>query len=131
MPILKVIEWIRKCSLLYQSNPNDVIIITKATCYILKEISFFERKSRTSDHGREQVINENDWFLHFMKIISLCLDKLKFDIQRFWNVDEVGIQLTERNIRLMTNREYLNKDSRLAPQNSLTLNTRLVSNGIY
>jgi hypothetical protein len=41
MPISEVVEWIRKCSSLYQSNPNDVIVTTKAARYIFKRNLFF------------------------------------------------------------------------------------------
>ena len=111
LPIVEVIEWIKKISSHYKANPEHVKVTNVTARQILKRISLHERKSRTSDAGRERVVNETDRFIHFMNVISVCLDRVSHNPCLIWNVDEVGVQLAERKIRLVTGREYLNKET--------------------
>ena len=111
MPISEVVEWIKRISSYYRSDPDNVKVSKKTARRLIHEFSLFERKSRTSDVGRERVVNEVDRFVHFTRVTNLCLEKVNRDPRRVWNVDEVGIQLADRNIRFITSRQYLNKES--------------------
>jgi hypothetical protein len=103
MPISEVIEWIKRLSSNYQSNPLNVKVSKRTARRILREISLFEGLVlSTADAGRERVVNEVDRFVHFMRMMNLCMSKVNCDPRCIWNVDEVGIQLIERNLRFVT-----------------------------
>ena len=91
----EVIEWIKKISSQYQASPGKVKVTKQSAREIIKDLSFSIWKAWTSDSGRENVVNEVNHFVHFMKMIFLCLEKIHSNPQLIWNIDEVGIQLVE------------------------------------
>ena len=76
----------------------------------VKNIGLKVRKARTSDEGRMRVIESIDHFVHYYDLLKENLNFVIHDPHQIFNVDEVGVQLAERSIHLVTGREYLNKN---------------------
>lgn len=76
----------------------------------VKENQMKIRKARTSDEGRTHATESIEHFIHYFSVLENCLSEIAHDRNRIFNVDEVGIQVAERKIHLVTGREYLNKN---------------------
>jgi len=67
------------------------------------------RKARPSDEGRTHATESIEDFIHYYGVLENCLSLIAHDRNCIFNVDEVGIQVADRKIHLVTGREYLNK----------------------
>eukprot|EP00008_Paramoeba_atlantica_P005549 CAMPEP_0201501292 /NCGR_PEP_ID=MMETSP0151_2-20130828/83510_1 /ASSEMBLY_ACC=CAM_ASM_000257 /TAXON_ID=200890 /ORGANISM="Paramoeba atlantica, Strain 621/1 / CCAP 1560/9" /LENGTH=451 /DNA_ID=CAMNT_0047894785 /DNA_START=362 /DNA_END=1717 /DNA_ORIENTATION=+ len=68
------------------------------------------RKVRAADPGRIQAMDDTDRFERFHRVWAKCVELTGNDPHHLFNVDEVGIQLAEREFHLVTGKKYLNKE---------------------
>ena len=64
----------------------------------------------SSDQGRVRAVDSIEDFVHYYDVLEEKLDQILHDPCCIFNVDEVGVQLADRTINLITGREYLNKN---------------------
>ena len=76
----------------------------------VRETGLKIRKARAADEGRLRATESIEDFIHYYDTLEGSLDLIAHDPNRIFNVDEVGIQIAERSIRLITGHEYLNKN---------------------
>lgn len=90
------------------------------------------RKARSADQGRLQVIESIEDFIHYYDVVEEKLRKIAHDPRQIFNVDEVGIQVAERSINLITGRQYLNKElNQTSIHVTMVLCTSPGQNGIF
>jgi len=96
------------------------------------EAGLFIRKARTADQGRLRVIESIEDFVHYYDVLEEKLNLIAHDPRRIFNVDEVGIQVAERSIHLITGRQYLNKNlNKTSIHVTMVLCTSPGQNGIF
>jgi hypothetical protein len=49
-------------------------------------------------------------FTRFLEVWARCLDLIKNDPSYVFNIDEAGVQIADHDVRLITGKEYLNKE---------------------
>jgi len=96
------------------------------------DAGLYIRKACSADKGRLRIIESIEDFLHYYDIVEDMLDWIAHDPRQIFNVDEVGIQLAERSIHLVTGCQYLNKElNQTSLHVTLVLCTCPGQNGVF
>jgi hypothetical protein len=66
--------------------------------------------ARKSDGGRVEAMDDVTRFVRFLDVWEECLNLVASDARRIFNADEVGVQLADHKVRLVTGVKYLNKE---------------------
>ena len=102
----KVTEWMQK----FSNKPNLPLVSRRTVNCTLQQSAMNIWKVRAADPGWIQVMDDIDWFEQFHRVWAKCIELTGNDSHHLFNVDEVGIQLAEREFHLVTGKKYLNKE---------------------
>ena len=102
----EVTEWMQK----FSNKPNLPLVSHWTVNCTLQQSAMNVWKVCTADPGQIQVMDDTDWFEQFHWVWAKCVELTGNDPHHLFNVDEVGIQLAEREFHLVTGKKYLNKE---------------------